>query len=193
MLSLRFPRDLVMIGAIFGVAAFAWAGWAQEGPPSLAWSIVLGVLSLLGLAVAGLSIPLAVRNWRTGSAISPRKRAFRVYTIVVWIEVVLAAAGGILLPISGDEQLVAPFIMLIVAVHFFFLAPVFGQPILHVTGGLLVIVAVVSAFVPTATAAHSFWCGILGAPVFLVVGVWCFVVGRREFKRASAAAAGATG
>lgn len=28
-----FPRDLLMTGAIFGIAAFVWAGWAQERPP----------------------------------------------------------------------------------------------------------------------------------------------------------------
>ncbi|MHA7984994.1 hypothetical protein ACX9R5_04235 [Rathayibacter sp. CAU 1779] len=188
MLTLRYPRDLVMIGAIFGVATMAWAGWAQEGPPSLVWSIVLGILSILGLGLAALCIPLAIRNWRTGTAIEPKSKAFRVYLVVFWGEIVIAAAGGIILPLVGLEGLVAPYILLIVGAHFFALAVVFRQTVLHVTGAVLVVVAIVAALIPESVAAHSFWCGIIGGPVFLIVGAWCTVVGRRVLKTATAAA-----
>jgi hypothetical protein len=173
-----------MIGAIFGVATMAWTGWAQEGPPSTAWSIVLGVLSLMGIALAALSIPLAIRNWRTGTAIEPKSRAFRVYLVVFWAEVAIAAAGGIVLPLVGLEGLVAPYILLVVGVHFFALAVVFKQTVLHLTGAVLVVVAVIAALIPTAVAANSFWCGILGGPVFLLVGAWCTLAGRRALKTA---------
>lgn len=33
MLDLSHARDLIVTGIIFGIAAFAWAGWAQERPP----------------------------------------------------------------------------------------------------------------------------------------------------------------
>lgn len=32
MLELDYLRDLAMVGAVFGVVAFNWAGWAQEKP-----------------------------------------------------------------------------------------------------------------------------------------------------------------
>ncbi|NNC12357.1 hypothetical protein HII28_10770 [Planctomonas sp. JC2975] len=188
MLTLRYPRDLVMIGAIFGVATMAWTGWAQEGPPSDAWAIVLGILSVLGIALAALSIPLAIRNWRAGTAIEPKSMAFRVYLVVFWVEIVIAAVGGIILPLVGLERLVAPYILLIVGVHFFALAVVFKQNVLHLAGAVLVVVAVIAAIIPTGVAANSFWCGIVGGPVFLIIGAWCTVAGRRVLKAAKAAA-----
>lgn len=61
MLDLGYARDLVMVGAIFGVAGFVWAGWAQENPPKLwGWRVVLALHGLAGLALAALSIPLAI-------------------------------------------------------------------------------------------------------------------------------------
>ena len=99
MIDVAYSRDLVMIGAIFGLAAFIWSGWAQEAPPrALVWRLVLAV--------------------------------------------------------------------------------VFGQPVLHLAGLLLTIVAVVTFILPRETAAPSFWCGILGAPVFLGIGLWCLLAGR---------------
>lgn len=62
-MDLAYPRDLVMFGAVFAVAAFVWAGWAQENPPGhLAWRILLGALSLGGLVLAGLSISTVPRR-----------------------------------------------------------------------------------------------------------------------------------
>jgi len=186
-LALSYPRDLVMIGAIFGVAAMVWAGWAQEGPPSVAWAVVLGILSILGVALAALSIPIAVRSWRSGSAIAPKSTTFRAYLVVVWVEIAIAVAGGIILPLIGLDAFIAPFILLIVAVHFFALAPVFRQPVLHAAGGVLTAVAVLAALVPASVAAHSFWCGVLGAPVFIAIGLWYTVAGRRALRSHSAA------
>ena len=34
MIDQSFPRDLVMISAVFSIAASVWSGWAQEEPPS---------------------------------------------------------------------------------------------------------------------------------------------------------------
>jgi hypothetical protein len=55
-----FPRDVAFMAAVFGIATFAWAGWAQERPPRTAWRIVLGALALAGLAVVGLTLPAAI-------------------------------------------------------------------------------------------------------------------------------------
>jgi hypothetical protein len=172
-LDTTFPRDLVMIGAVFGVATFVWAGWAQEGPPpGRAWRAVLAVLSVGGLALAGWSATLAVRNWDTATAIESGSRAFTVYLVVFWAEALLAAVAGVVLARRGRSDLLAPLVLLVVGLHFFALAGVFGQPVLHLAAVLLSAGALVAAFVPPSLAARSFWCGLLGAPVFLALGLW---------------------
>ena len=189
MLRLEYSRDLVMIGAIFGVAAVVWAGWAQEAPPEpWVWRVVLAALLAAGLALAGLSIPTAVRDWRTPTAIDPRSRAFRVYLVVVVVEVILAAAAAFVAIGAGRSDLIAPLILAVVGIHFVALAFVFAQPVLHLTAALLVAVAVVAMLIPTSVAAPSFWCGLLGAPVFLAIGAWCTVAGTRVLSREGRAA-----
>jgi len=184
-LELDYPRDLVMIGAVFGMAAFVWAGWAQEQPPAGAvWRVVLAVLSVLGLALMALSIPLAIKNWGTPSAINPHTTGFVVYVIVFWVEVAVAVVLAIIATRAGRSDLIAPLIMLIVGIHFFALALVFHQPVLHLAGALITAIAIVAAFVPLEIAARSFWCGVLGAPVFLAIGAWCYVAGRTAFASA---------
>ena len=178
MLNLDYPRDLVMTGAIFGVAAFVWAGWAQEQPPGqVIWRVVLGILSGAGLALAALSIPTAIRFWHTATAINPSGVAFKVYVGVFWVEVVIAAVLAFLASRAGRGDLIAPLIMVVVGVHFFALAFVFDQPVLHLAAVLITVVGVVAAFLPHDTIAASFWCGVLGAPIFLAIGAWCTVAG----------------
>ncbi|MBM6399461.1 hypothetical protein [Phycicoccus sonneratiae] len=178
MLDDTFARDLVMIGAVFGAATFAWAGWAQEGPPPAGgWRVVLGVLSVAGLALAGWSGVLAARNWDAATAIAPGGRGFTLYLVVFWAEVLVAVVAGMLLARAGRSDLLAPLVMLVVGVHFVALAVVFGQPVLHLVAVLLTAVAVLAALVPPGGVARSFWCGLLGAPVFLGVGLWSFLRG----------------
>jgi hypothetical protein len=177
MLDVAYPRDLVMIGVVFGVAAFVWAGWAQEKPPAhWGWRVVLGALGIAGLALAGLSIPVAVRNWRTPTAIDPASGGFRVYLIIVAVEVVVAAVLAIIVSRRRRSDLIAPLILGVVGVHFFALAVVFGQPVLHLAAVLITAVAIVAAL-RRSSAARSFWCGLLAAPIFLAIGTWCAVVG----------------
>lgn len=186
MLDLGHPRDLIMIGAIFGLAAFVWAGWAQENPPAqTAWRVVLGVLSLLGVALVAFSVPLAITHWGDGTAIDPHTRAFVVYVIVFWAEFVIAAVLAFVAIRAGRSDLVAVLILAVVGIHFFALAMVFGQPVLHLAGGLLTAIAVVAAFLPRDAAAPSFWCGLLAAPVFLGIGAWCLIAGHAAVNAGS--------
>lgn len=186
MLDLAYPRDLVMIGAVFGFAAFIWAGCAQEKPPArVAWRIVLAVLSAAGLALAVLSVLVAVENWDTPSAIDPHTAGFVFYVIVFWVEVVAAIVLVIVAMRTGRSDLIAPLIMAVVGIHFFALAVVFGQPVLHLAGALITAVAIIAAFLPREIAAPSFWCGVLGAPVFLAVGTWCTAAGRTALAAAA--------
>ncbi|MGO0603639.1 hypothetical protein [Brevibacterium linens] len=179
MIDLAHPRDLVMIGAIFGLAAFIWSGWAQEAPPkALVWRLVLAGLGVAGLALAVPSILTAIGNWAEPSAFTAGTSAFTLYLIVFWAEIIIGAVASFYLIRVGQAENVAPLILAIVGVHFFALAVVFGQPVLHLAGLLLTVIAVVAFVLPRETAAPSFWCGILGAPVFLSLGLWCLLAGR---------------
>jgi len=174
----EFPRDLVFTAALFGVAAFVWAGWAQESPPrSIWWRVLLGALSLAGVALAALTIPTLIANWGSPSALRPGTGAFITYIVVFWVEFVLAGVLAFFAIRAGLSDLVAPLILAIVGVHFFALAPVLGQPVLFIPAVLLTLIAVGAAVLPASDVAHSFWCGVVGAPVFLAIGAWCGVVG----------------
>ncbi|WP_210604244.1 hypothetical protein [Brevibacterium oceani] len=179
MIDLAHPRDLVMIGAIFGLAAFIWAGWAQEAPPkALIFRIILGALAVAGLAVSVPSILSAIGHWSESSAFTTGTTAFTLYVIVFWAEVVIGAVASFFAIRAGQTEIIAPLILAIVGIHFFALAVVFGQPVLHVAALALTIVAVLAFVLPRELAAPSFWCGLLGAPVFLAIGLWCLLAGR---------------
>jgi hypothetical protein len=175
MLNTEFPRDLAMIAAIFGVAALVWAGWAQERPPGTAWRVYLGVCSLAGLALVGFAIPVVIRRWSEGTAIAPGTAGFTAYVVWFWLEVVVAAVGSVMLIRRRRTRLVAPFILLIVGLHFFPLAWVFAQPVLHGVAALLSAIAVSGFLVRRSLAWPSFWCGALAAPVLLATGLWALV------------------
>lgn len=181
MMNLDYPRDLIMIGAIFGVAAFVWSGWAQERPPRTAWRVYLGVLSLAGVALATVSILVAISRWGENTAIDPREPAFAVYVAIAAIEFLAGAIIAVILVRRKRTELVAPAILALVGFHFFALAVVFAQPVLHLAGALLMIAALVALYPSRAKAAPSFWCGALGAPIFLGIGAWCAATGIGAF------------
>jgi hypothetical protein len=177
MLNTEHVRDLVVLGIVFGAAALVWAGWAQEKPPSTPWRFVLAVFSLGGLALLGIGIPAAIRSWDDSSAIEPGSPAFVAYVVWFWLEFVVAGVGAYLLIRRRRRHLVAPFVLVIVGLHFFPLAAVFAQPVLYAVASLLTAVGVSGFFVSRRLATPSFWCGVLAAPIFLAVGAWALVTG----------------
>lgn len=183
MIDLSHPRDLVMIGAIFGAAAFVWAGWAQEQPPGMPWRVVLGILSVAGAVLVALCVPLVVRHWGAGSAFDTKGAPFLTYIIVFWVEVALMIGLSIWANAAGRADLIAPLILAIVGIHFLPLAWVFGQPILAVVGVILSAAAVVAALVDASTVARSFWCGVVAAPVLLAAGAWGAIAGRGALQQ----------
>lgn len=179
MIDLANPRDLVMIGALFGLAAFVWSGWAQEEPPGhLIFRLVLGGLSAAGLALAVPSILLAIRHWGEPSALSPGTTVFTVYIVVVWVEIIAGGVLSFLAIRAGHSEWVAPLILAIVGIHFFALAMVFAQPVLHLAGALITLASVAAFLLPRDVTVPSFWCGLLAAPVFIGIGLWCLLAGR---------------
>jgi hypothetical protein len=176
MVDTAYPRDLALIAAILGVAAVVWAGWAQEQPPRHgAWRVLLGALTLAGLALAAVGVMLTVRTWESPTAVEPGTPAFVIYVVVFWVELLGAGLLAFLAIRAGMSDVVAPLVLAVVGIHFFALAPVFGQSFLYVPAVLLTVVAVVAWFAPSDDVARSFWCGALGAPIFLASGAWSAV------------------
>lgn len=173
MINPDFTRDLVFTAALFGVVTFVWTGWAQERPPSTPWRIVLAVLGLAGAALAGLNIPRLIRSWGEPTAMVVGSTPWIVYIVVFWIEVIALVVGAIVLSRRRRSELIAPFALLVVGVHFFPLAWVFGQPILFLAAVLITAAAIAAALLPRERCAPSFWCGILGGPIFLAIGTVC--------------------
>lgn len=160
-------RDLLMTAAIFGFFASVWFGWAQENPPPTA-RVPLGVGTGLGILLAIVFGILSALHWDAPTALDTSGPAFHTYLIVVGIEVVLAAAGGIGLGMSKWKRFVPVWVLLVVGVHFFLLAPLFEMPALNVLAALLV-----AAVAATMAAARSQWqpsfiSGVLAGPILLV-------------------------
>ena len=182
MIDAAHPRDLVMTAVIFGIAAFVWSGWAQERPPGgWAWRVVLAAGGVLGIAMTAFAIPLAIRHWSSPTAMRFDSTAWRVYLVVVAIEIVACVALAVWAGTAGRSDLIAPLVLAVVGIHFLPLAAVFGQPIMAWTGAALTALAVGAALLPTSDVARSFWCGLVGAPLFLLAGGTCLVAARAEF------------
>ena len=178
MLDLAYARDLVMTGVIFGAVAFVWATRAHERPPKGAlWRIVLVLLQLAGLALMAFGIPAAVQHWETPTALDSGSPAVFWYIVTFWLEVIAIVGFSIYFVRSGRGALIAPLVLTVVGLHFVPLAFVFGQPIIMIAALLITAAGVAAAFLPERVAAPSFWCGILAAPIFVMLGAIALVAG----------------
>lgn len=133
-------RDHLVAVAWLALMAFAWCGWAQEDPPSRLRPL-WGACSVLALALVVPAAIGVVRAWDTPSALDGREALFG---LVVLLEVVLCAAGCLLLARRGRSRWFAAWIALVVALHLLPLALLFGDPSYAVLGlfqvlGLLVL------------------------------------------------------
>ncbi len=131
-----------MYMAIFGMFSFVWFGWAQENPRR-SWRKYLGIASGVALAVSLIGIYLSATNWHEGSALSA-EGAYTSYLIFVFIEFALAGIGGVLFIKFKRNAYVAPWILFIVGIHFFWLQGIFEDPSLLILAILLVGIAFAS-------------------------------------------------
>lgn len=187
MVDTAFPRDLLVIAAVFGVAAFAWAGMGHERPPRGGrWRALLIVLQAAGLALAVWSGITIARHPDAGTTLVSGSAALVWFIVVVWIEVALIVAASVIVLRTGRKHLLAPAILLVVGLHFVPLAAIFSQPLLIVAAVLLTAGALVGVQASrraagraqeVAAPAPSFWCAVTAAPVFLVIGVIALVAG----------------
>lgn len=190
MTDTTFVRDLLVIGAVFGVAAFAWAGWGQERPPrGWWWRAALVVLQLAGAALAAVAIIAVATHLDAPTALESGSAALVGFIVVFWLEVAFIVGFAVFFARTGRSRVIAPSVLIVVGVHFVPLSIVFGQPVLIVAAVILTAAAVASiviseraaprAIPPERPAAASFWCGVFAAPVFLVVGVWALAAGQQ--------------
>jgi len=128
-------RDGAMTTAILAFFASAWFGWAQERPP-VSWKGRLIVGSVLSVAMAVTGGLLAWLNWGTGSVLNG-DAAFRTYLIIVGIEFCVAALGSVALVVARRTEYFAPWICLVVGVHFYPMAPVLENAGLYVLATVL--------------------------------------------------------
>ena len=137
---MQYARDSAMTALILGFFASCWFGWAQERPPP-AWRSLLIVGAVLSLVVAAVGAVVAWWKWSDGSALN-ESGAMRHYGIIVGIEFGVAAAGAAVNALWGRPDYLAPWICLVVGVHFWPLAPLLKNPYLVVLGALLTAAAV---------------------------------------------------
>ncbi len=163
----EFTRDLLMTTALFGLFAFVWFGWAQENPPSAA-RVPLGIGAGIGAILAVTFGILSVLNWDAPTSLDYSTPAFRVYVIVVIVEFVLAAAGGIALGLSKWKRFIPVWVLLVVAVHFFPLASVMDMPALDVLAALLIAAVAVAMAAARSGWQPSFTTGVLAGPILLL-------------------------
>jgi hypothetical protein len=137
------PRDLAVTALILGVAAMMWFGWGQAQPPA-GWALPLTIGTFAAIAVAGGSGSIAVR-FRSGATAMADRRVRRGYGITVGIEVAACGLGAAGLGLAGHSPCIAPWILLVVGVHFVPLGRLFGSPYLVRAGLALSAVAIAGA------------------------------------------------
>lgn len=128
-------RDGAMTAAVLGFFASAWFGWAQERPPAR-WRLPLAAGAVGGMLLALAAGTVAGLHWTSGSVLDDPE-GYRTYLVVVGVESGVAAVGAVVLLLLGRSDWTAPWVCLVVGVHFVPLAPVLDNPALYALAVLL--------------------------------------------------------
>ncbi|SDD58606.1 hypothetical protein [Auraticoccus monumenti] len=169
-------RDLFVVAALFGAFGFAWSGWGQEDPPRR-WRPWLGVLSVLSLLLAVAGGVLSWSAWSSPTSVDGPAAGW-FFGAVVGAELLLGLLGSLVLHRRGRPERIAPWISLVVGVHFLPLVALFDNWTLLLPAAVLVVSALL------AVRAHrlrgrrpSAVTGLLNAPALLLTGVGNLLVG----------------
>lgn len=164
------PRDLSVSALILGFAAMMWFVWGQAQPPP-GWSLPLTIGIFAAIAVEGLAGSMVARFRRSATAMRDQQVSRR-YGITVGAEVAAIALGALALGLAGRPADTAPWILLVVGVHFVPLGRLFGSVDLLWSGLALCAVAIAAAVTGAVSAvAPSAVTGGFGGLVLVVTAV----------------------
>jgi hypothetical protein len=173
----QHAHDRVVTALILGIAAMMWFGWGQAQPPG-SWRIALMIGTFASIAVAGASGARAF-GLRGSSSAMADPRARRRYWLVVGPEFAACGIGAVVVTATGHSAYVAPWILVVVGIHFLPLAQLFGTPELTWGGLALTVVAIAATVTGAITSvAPSAVAGGLGGLTCLAVGAICLVRAR---------------
>lgn len=141
---MNYLRDYSTMIAFFGFFSMAWFGWAQEKPPP-SWRKYIGGMTALSMATFLYGIYLSYTNWDEATALA-ETGAMTYYFIFVALEFAIAIIGAVILFRRDMKNYVAPWVCVIVGVHFFPLRYVFADASLYILGVLLLAVAAGSIY-----------------------------------------------
>jgi hypothetical protein len=137
------PRDLAVTAVILGIAAALWFGWGQAQPPA-GWGLPMSIGSVAAIAVA-VAAGITVGRFRHGATALDSQRVRRAYGITVGIETAVIGLGAVGLALAGRSAYTAPWILLVVGVHFVPLGRLFGSADLRWAGLALAAIAIAGA------------------------------------------------
>lgn len=158
----------------FGAAWFvAWLLQTHRVSPMKVTMIILGGCIIIGAAI------LQLRRYRrlTSSSLANRTslRAYGIISAVQWLLILTVAA---MLPAIGLPEWFAPASILIVGLHFFPLARIFGDWLYSVTGLSLVLLALLYPFL----AGPNSPVGLFGAGAILWASAIIGLAANNSFK-----------
>ncbi len=137
------PRDLAVTAVILGIAGAAWFGWGQAEPPA-GWGLPLSIGMFAAVAVA-IAAGITMSRLRHGATAMEHRRVRRAYGITVGVEFAAIGLGAAGLALAGRPAYTAPWILLVVGVHFVPLGRLFGSADLLWAALLLSAVAIAGA------------------------------------------------
>jgi hypothetical protein len=137
------PRDLTVTALILGIAAALWFGWGQAQPPA-GWGLPMTVGSFAAIAIA-VAAGIMLSRYRHGASAMESRRVRRAYGITVGIETAVIGLGAVGLALAGRSAYTAPWILLVVGVHFLPLGRLFGSADLLWAGLALAAIAIAGA------------------------------------------------
>jgi hypothetical protein len=137
------PRDLTVTAVILAIAGASWFGWGQAQPPA-GWGLPLSIAMFAAVAVA-IAAGITMNRFRHGATAMEHWRVRRAYGITVGVEAAAIGLGAVGLALAGRPAFTAPWILLVVGVHFVPLGRLFGSADLLWAGLVLSVVAIAGA------------------------------------------------
>lgn len=168
----HYLRDYAMYAVIFGVFGFSWFGWAQESPPE-SWRIFLGIASSVSFIVACIGGFIAVKHWGAASALNADKKSYIRFRNIVIPEILFCFVGAMLLMALNMTEYIAPYIALIVGIHFIPLVGLFKDKSILLLALLVILSSITSVLIANQAGLTS------TTIATILTGSWLFIFALR--------------